>query len=128
MAVTDTMDVLAFVRKHLEGEGGNDLLREMIKTFTEALMSAEADAVCGAGYGQRSPERVNARNGYRARDFDTRAGSMSLTIPKLRRGSYLPDWLLEPRRRAERALVQVVCQCYVEGVSAGWTTSCGPWA
>ena len=117
MAVTDTMDVLAFVRKHLEGEGGNDLLAEMIKTFAEALMSAEADAVCGAGYGQRSPERVNARNGYRARDFDTRAGSMSLAIPKLRRGSYFPDWLLEPRRRAERALVQVVCQCYVEGVS-----------
>jgi transposase-like protein len=117
VAVTDTMDVLAFVRKHLEGEGGNGLLAEMIKTFAEALMAAEADAMCGAGYGQRSPERVNQRNGYRARDFDTRAGSMSLAIPRLRRGSYFPDWLLEPRRRAERALVQVVCQCYVEGVS-----------
>jgi transposase-like protein len=111
------MDVLAFVRKHLEGQGGNDLLAEMIKTFAEALMGAEADALCGAGYGQRSPERTNQRNGYRSRDFDTRAGSIHLAIPKLRRGSYFPDWLLEPRRRAERALVQVVCQCYVEGVS-----------
>ncbi len=61
------MDVLAFMRKHLEGEGGNDLLREMIKTFAEALMSAEADTLCGAGYSERSSERVNTRNGYRTR-------------------------------------------------------------
>ena len=117
VAVSDTMDALAFVRKHLEGDGGNDVLREMIKTFAEALMAAEADAVCGAAYGQRSPERTNTRNGYRARAFDTRAGTIDLAIPNLRRGSYFPDWLLEPRRRAERALVAVVCQCYVEGVS-----------
>jgi transposase-like protein len=80
-------------------------------------MGAEADAICGAGYGERSPERVNSRNGYRHRDFDTRAGTLDLAVPKLREGSYFPGWLLEPRRRAERALTQVVCQCYVEGVS-----------
>ena len=112
-----TMDVLAFLRKHLEGEGGNDLLAEMIKAFAEELMAAEAQAVCGAGFGERSPGRTNSRNGYRSRPFDTRAGTIELAIPKLRRGSYFPDWLLEPRRRAERALVAVVCACYVEGVS-----------
>ncbi len=58
------------------------------------------------------------RNSYRERDLDTRAGTISLAIPKLRRGSYFPDWLLEPRCRAEQALTQVVCQCYIEGVSA----------
>src|SRR5712692_9761112 len=80
-------------------------------------MGAEADALCGAPYGERSPERINTRNGYRPRDFDTRAGTVELAVPKLRQGSYFPDWLLEPRRRAERALVAVVTQCYVEGVS-----------
>jgi putative transposase len=89
----------------------------MIKAFADALMSAEADALCGASYGGVSPERVNVRNGYRDRDFDTRAGTISLAIPKLRSGSYFPDWLIEPRRRAERALTAVVAQCYVEGVS-----------
>jgi hypothetical protein len=79
-----------------------DLLRTMIKQFPEALMSAEADAVCGAGYRERSSERVNSRNGYRLRDWDTRAGSIELAIPKLRSGSYFPEWLLERRRRAEQ--------------------------
>jgi transposase-like protein len=67
--------------------------------------------------GERSDERTNRRNGYRGRAFDTRAGTIELNIPKLRAGSYFPDWLLEPRRRAERALVSVVAQCYLEGVS-----------
>src|SRR6266498_2338083 len=80
-------------------------------------MSAEADAVCGAPYGERSSDRVNRRNGYRPRDFDTRAGTMELLVPKLRQGSYFPSWFLEPRRRAERALVAVVAECYVKGVS-----------
>lgn len=70
-------------------------------------MAAEADARCGAAYGQRSPERVNARNGYGERAFDTRAGTIALAIPKLRQGSDFPHWLLEPRRRAEQALTQV---------------------
>ena len=117
MAVPDTMNAAGLVRKHLEADGGGDLLAGMIKVFADALMSAEADGLCGAGYGEMSPERVNVRNGYRDRDFDTRAGTISLAIPKLRRGSYFPDWLVEPRRRAERALTAVVAQCYVEGVS-----------
>jgi putative transposase len=112
----ESLDALEWLRKHLE-QDNSDLLREMVKNFAEQLMSAEADAICGAGYGERSAERVNSRNGYRHRDFDTRAGTMDLAVPKLRQGSYFPGWLLEPRRRAERALTQVVCQCYVEGVS-----------
>lgn len=101
---TNSLNALEVVRKHLESPGGSDLLAEMVKTFAEALMSAEADAVCGAGYGERSPERVNSRNGYRSRDWDTRAGTIELSIPKLRTGSYFPGWMLEPRRRAERAM------------------------
>jgi putative transposase len=94
-----------------------DLLRVMVKTFAEALMSAEADAACGAAYGQRSADRINCRNGYRSRDWDTRAGTIELAIPKLRHGSYFPDWLLQHRRRAEQALVSVVATSYLLGVS-----------
>src|SRR5438093_11789223 len=100
------MDPIVWLRKHLE-EADTDLLREMARTFIQTLMSAEADALCGAPYGERSPERSNRRNGYRPRPFDTRAGTLDLSVPKLRTGSYFPSWLLEPRRRAERALVQV---------------------
>jgi putative transposase len=94
-----------------------DLLRQMLTTFINTLMSAEADAVCGAPYGMPSPDRVNVRNGYRHRDFDTRAGTLDVAIPKLRSGSYFPDWLLERRRRAEAALTSVVATCYLLGVS-----------
>ena len=80
-------------------------------------MSAEADAICGADYGERSGERVNRRNGYRERDWDTRAGTGELAIPKLRSGSYFPEWLLERRRRAEQAVVSVVATSYLLGVS-----------
>jgi transposase-like protein len=80
-------------------------------------MSAEADAICGAPYGLPGPDRVNVRNGYRHRDFDTRAGTLDVAIPKLRSGSYFPDWLLERRRRAEAALTSVVATCYLLGVS-----------
>ena len=113
----NSLNALEVVRKHLESSGGSDLLAEMVKSFAQALMSAEADAVCGAGYGERSAERVNSRNGYRSRDWDTRAGTIELAIPKLRTGSYFPGWMLEPRRRAERAMVAVVAECYVRGVS-----------
>lgn len=85
--------------------------------FIHTLMGAEADALCGAGYGERSGERTNHRNGYRHRDFDTRAGTLDIAIPKLRQGSYFPDWLLERRKRAERALTTVVATCYLLGVS-----------
>ena len=94
-----------------------DLLREMLSTFVQSLMSAEADAMCGADYGERSERRVNSRNGYRHRDFDTRVGTIDVAIPKLRQGSYFPDWLLERRKRAERALTSVVATCYLLGVS-----------
>jgi len=94
-----------------------DLLRGLLSAFIHALMGAEADAICGAGYRQRSDERSNSRNGYRPRDFDTRAGTVDVAIPKLRSGSYFPDWLLERRKRAERALTSVVATCYLLGVS-----------
>ena len=89
----------------------------MVTTFAEALTGADADAVCGARFGVRSEDRTNIRNGYRRREWDTRAGSVELAIPKLRRGSYFPDWLLERRRRAEAALVTVVATSYLLGVS-----------
>src|ERR1700745_940313 len=89
-----------------------DVLRELLATFLHTLMGAEADASCRAEYGQRSAERTNQRNGYRHRQFDTRAGSLDLAIPKLRHGSYFPDWLLERRKRAERALTTVVATRY----------------
>ncbi|MBA3737937.1 MAG: IS256 family transposase [Actinobacteria bacterium] len=114
--VKDRIDALEDFRKQLEG-ADVDLLREMVKVFAEQLMGADADALCGADYGERSPERVNRRNGYRERAWDTRAGTIALAVPKLREGTYFPEWLLEPRRRAERAFVQVVAECYVRGVS-----------
>jgi transposase-like protein len=98
-------------------EAPPDLLRAMVKHFAEALMGAEADALCGVPYGERSPERVNRRNGYRERPWDTRVGSIELAVPKLREGSYFPEWLLRPRRRAEQALVAVIADAYLAGVS-----------
>jgi transposase-like protein len=80
-------------------------------------MSAEVDAVCGAGYRERSDERGNQRNGYSERAWDTRVGTIALKIPNLRHGSYFPAWLLEPRRRAEKALTAVVAKAYLLGVS-----------
>jgi putative transposase len=93
-----------------------DLLREMIRAFAQKMMDAEVEAACGAGYGEVSPGRVNSRNGYRAREWDTRAGTVELAIPKLRHGSYFPSFL-EHRRRAEKALAQVVATSYLLGVS-----------
>lgn len=80
-------------------------------------MAAEVDVLCGAGWGEVTAERINHRNGYRDRRWDTRVGTIDLAVPKLRSDSYFPDWLLEPRRRAERALVSVVADCYLRGVS-----------
>src|SRR5215469_9622472 len=90
-----------------------DLLREMIKGFAQRMMDAEVEQLCGAGYGEVTPERVNSRNGYRRRDWDTRAGTIELAVPKLRQGTYYPEWLLERRRRAERALATVVATSYL---------------
>lgn len=118
MTVPATIDAGAWLSKYLAGDDGDeDLARVMLKTFAEALMSAEVSAVCQAAYGERTDERVNRRNGYRERQWDTRVGSVDLAIPKLRSGTYFPEWLLTPRRRAEQALVSVIGQAYVEGVS-----------
>ena len=116
MTAPSSIDPTLFLHEQL-ASASPDLLRSMLTTFINTLMSAEADAVCGAGYGQRSDERTNVRNGYRHREFDTRAGTLDVAIPKLRSGSYFPDWLLERRRRAERALTTVVATCYLLGVS-----------
>jgi putative transposase len=93
-----------------------DLLREMIKGFAQRMMDADVEVRCNAGYGEVTPERVNSRNGYRLREWDTRAGTVELAIPKLRQGSYYPEFL-EHRRRAERALASVVATSYLLGVS-----------
>jgi putative transposase len=114
--VSINVDALEWLRKQLDSEG-DDLLGEMVREFAQRLMAAEVDTLAGAGWGEVSPERVNYRNGYRRRPFDTRVGGIDLAIPKLRRDSYFPDWLLDPRRRGEKALVAVVAECYVRGVS-----------
>ena len=88
--VGNRIDALESFRKQLGG-ADVDLLREMVKVFAEQLMGADADASCGADYGERSPERVNRRNGYRERPWDTRAGTIALQVPKLREGTYFPE-------------------------------------
>lgn len=115
MAATASIDAIEWLRKQVEA--APDGLRTMLTQMVNILMSAEVDAVCGAGYGERTDERTNSRNGYRARPWDTRVGSIDLQLPKLRHGSYFPAWLLEPRRRAEKALTAVVAEAYALGVS-----------
>jgi putative transposase len=118
VSVPTTIDAAAWLGKYLEGaDGDQDLARAMLAAFAEALMSAQASMQCNAAYGERTDERENSRNGYRMRPWDTRVGSVDLAVPKLRQGVYSPEFLLQPRRRAEKALVAVVCQAYVEGVS-----------
>jgi putative transposase len=116
MTANPSIDPVRFLHDQLAA-ASPDLLRDLLTTFINALMGAEVDAVCGAAYGVPSPDRVNSRNGYRHREFDTRAGTLDVAIPKLRSGSYFPDWLLQRRRRAERALTTVVATCYLLGVS-----------
>ena len=93
-----------------------DFLREALHVLVEGIMDAEVSAQISAQKGERSPDRLTHRNGYRSRDWDTRVGTMELRIPKVREGSYFPS-LLEPRRRSEKALLAVIQQAYVEGVS-----------
>jgi putative transposase len=116
MTVDPSIDPARMLEEHL-AQASPDMLRELLGSFINTLLSAEADAVCGAEYGVASPERTNRRNGYRHRDFDTRAGTIDVAIPKLREGTYFPEWLLERRKRAERALTSVVATCYLLGVS-----------
>jgi putative transposase len=116
MTAGPSIDPARFLNEQLS-QASPDLMRELLTTFVNALLSAQADAVCGAGYGERSSERVNSRNGYRHRDLDTRVGTLDVAVPKLREGSLYPEWLLERRKRAERALTSVVATCYLLGVS-----------
>lgn len=111
----NSMDLLELLRKR--GMAGDvDFLREALPALVEGIMDAEVSAQIGAQHGARNPDRITHRNGYRSRDWDTRAGTMELRIPKVRDGSYFPS-LLEPRRRSEKALLAVIQQAYVEGVS-----------
>ena len=116
MTASPSIDPARFLHDEL-AQASPDLMRHMLTSFVNALLSAQADAVCGAEYGTRDVERVNRRNGYRHRDLDTRVGTLDVAIPKLREGSLFPEWLLERRRRAEAALTSVVATSYLLGVS-----------
>ena len=108
----DTMALRGLLGKSSDA----DLLREMIGFAAERLMALEVGGLTGAGHGERSESRINQRNGYRERDWQTRAGTVELRIPKLRKGSYFPAFL-EPRRTAEKALTAVIQEAYIQGIS-----------
>lgn len=112
---TPTMDALAVIRKRAE-DADVDFLRDAVQIILQAIMDADVSERIGATLHERTPDRTDYRNGYRPRRWDTRAGTIDLRIPKLRQGSYLPAFL-EPRRRSEQALLAVIQQAYVEGVS-----------
>jgi hypothetical protein len=109
VAVGDIVPVPGAQFEETLASASPDLLREMIKGFAQRMMDADVEVRCNAGYGEVTPERVNSRNGYRRREWDTRAGTVELAIPKLREGSYFPAFL-EHRRRAGRALASVAGQ------------------
>jgi transposase-like protein len=110
-----TEDKIA-LRALLEKGSDTTFLSEMIGFASERLMQLETEGLCNAALGERSPKRSNQRNGYRDRDWQRRAGTVELRIPKLRRGSYFPTFL-EPRRMAEKALTAVIQEAYVQGIS-----------
>src|ERR1700737_3965086 len=109
-------DEMMSLRTLLEKSSDADLLREMVGFAAQRLMELEVENLTGAAHGERSPDRINHRNGYRGRSWETRAGAVELRIPKLRKSSYFPAFL-EPRRMAEKALTAVIQEAYVQGVS-----------
>ena len=111
-----SINLIEYLHK-LALEQDTDFLRESLKVVTQLLMEAEVSQAIGAQKHERSEARTNQRNGYRERPWETRVGSILLEIPKLRRGSYFPEWLLEPRRLSEQALLNVIQEAYVKGVS-----------
>ena len=121
-------DEMMSLRSLLEKSADADLLREMVGFAAQRLMELEVGSLTGAAHGERNPDRINHRNGYRERDWQTRAGTVELRIPKLREGSYFPAFL-EPRRMAEKALTAVIQEAYVQGTRPvrlmNWSR---PWA
>ncbi|PRZ34769.1 transposase-like protein [Antricoccus suffuscus] len=115
-ATPHSIDPQEFLHEHL-AQASPDLLRELMQMFINTLLWGQADTVCGADYGTRTEARTNRRNGYRHRDLDTRMGTLDVAVPKLREGTFFPDWLLQRRKRAEAALTSVVATCYLLGVS-----------
>jgi transposase-like protein len=114
--ITTMTDDKIALRALLEKGSDATFLRDTISFAAQRLMELETEGLCGAEHGERSPERINQRNGYRERDWQTRAGTVELRIPKLRKGSYFPSFL-EPRRLAEKALTAVIQEAYVQGIS-----------
>ena len=108
MTTKPTMSLAELAEKGAD----TDLLREMIQFVAQRMMEMDAESLCAAAYGERSPDRANSRNGYRERLWETRSGSVDLRIPKLRKGSYFPGFL-EPRRTAEKALAAVIQEAYL---------------
>ena len=116
MTATHIVDPAGLLGEALS-EASPDLMRSLLQTVINSLLSADADAVVGAEWGRPTAGRTAQRNGYRHRDLDTRVGTLDVAIPKLRSGTYFPEWLLERRKRAESALISVVADCYLAGVS-----------
>lgn len=117
MTAPSSIDDPAEFLNQLLGQSSPDLLRQLLEGFVNTILSAQADQVCGAPYGARDEARTNQRNGYRHRELDTRIGTVDVAVPKLRQGSFFPDWLLTRQHRSEQALISVVATCYLLGVS-----------